>query len=197
MGRIGKYLHVTAVALTVTMVGGLAPAWAATSTATATVAANVPARAELSLTRDTGSVTRYSASQLVFDRYDDQDGQPDGSPNYMYAPYRSDTGKNWHVASIIANGASMTLTAAVSGTVGSTPLASILSTFCGGLFDANGTPGVPLSGTKSTIWEPINGFTRTLNRPFIGTAPFNYRLNVTGLTAGTYSGQVTFTLTSN
>ncbi len=197
MGTIGKSLQVMAIALAVAMVGGLAPAWAATSTVTATVAANVPARAELALTRDSGSVTRYSASQVVFDRYDDQDGQTDGSANFMYAPYRSDTGKSWHVASIIANGASMTLTAAVSGTVGATPLSSIMNLFCGGFFDSNGTPGTPLPGTKSTTWEPVNGFTRTINRPFVGTAPFNYQLNVTGVTAGTYSGQVTFTLTSN
>ena len=175
---------------------GTASAWAETSTATATVAATIAPRAEATLTRDDGSVIRYSAGQLVFDRVDDQDGQADGSAGFMYAPYRSETGKNWHVVNIVANGSSMTLSAAVTGTAGSTPLANILKTYCGGFYSSGNS--TPISGTRSTGWETLNGFTRTLlNQPFTGTAPFNYQLNIAALGAGSYAGQVTFTLTSN
>lgn len=172
-----------------------ASAWAETSTATTAVSANVPARASLALTRDSNSVTRFSASQLVFDRYDDQDGQTDGNSGFMYAPYRSETGKNWHVTDMIANGSTMTLSATATGTVGPTPLADVLKLWCGGFFAAGAI--TPLDGTESTAWEKADGFTRTVNQTFTGTAPFNYQLNVSGVTSGTYSGSVTFTLTSS
>lgn len=172
-----------------------ASAWAATSTATTTVSASVTARASLALTRDANSVTRFSASQLTFDRYDDQDGQTNGSSGFMYAPYRSETGKNWHVTDMIANGSTMTLSATATGTVGSRPLADVLKLWCGGFFAAGVT--TPLGGTASTAWESANGFTRTVNQTFTGTAPFSYQLDVSGTTSGTYSGSVTFTLTSS
>jgi hypothetical protein len=173
---------------------------AATSTASASVTANIATRASATLTRDTNSVTRFSASQIVFDRFDDQDpGVTDGNAGFMYAPYRSETGKNWHLVQIIANGSSMTLTASTS-----TPaLASVLRCWTGGFFTSGATQ--PIAGTatvddgnpKTDDWEPVQGFSRTLNQAFTGTVPFNYRLTVAGLSAGTHTGSVTFTLTSN
>lgn len=195
--RHTMWLSGVVAAATILTMGG-APAWAATSTATATVAATVTTRAEATLIRDGNSVTRFSAGQLVFDRFDDQDNQTDGNPNFMYAPYRSEPTKNWHILNMVANGSSMSLTAGVTGTAGSTPLANILQTFCGGFFESSAPlNSPPVANTKSTVWEPVNGFTRALSRPFVGIAPFNYRLNITGIPAGTFSGQITFTLTSN
>ena len=169
---------------------------AASSTASATVSAQLIARASLALKKDDNSVTRFSASQVVFDRYDDQDpGVTNPNAGFMYAPYRSEVGQNWHVADIIANGSSMTLTASVTGSVGNTPLATLLKVWCGGFFPPGST--TPISGTASTTWESLNSFSRTLQQTFIGTTPFNYQLNVSSAGAGTYSGNVTFTLTSN
>jgi hypothetical protein len=173
----------------------ISPAMAGTSTATATVSATVPAVTLVSLTRDSGSVSRGTATQIVFDRLDSQDNQgTSGNAGYMYAPYRSETGKNWHIANVTANGATMVLSMAVTGTAGTTPLSSILSVFCGGFW----TPGATneLGGTKSTDWEFANGWQRSLSQPFTGTVPFNYRLTVTGLSAGTYNGSITLTLTT-
>ena len=171
--------------------------WAATATASASVFANVATRTVMTLDRDDNSVkTRGSATQVLFDRYDDQDpGVVEPNAGFMYAPYRSETGKNWHLAQILANGSSMTLTAGVTGTAGSTPIADVLFVFTGGFFEPGGS--TPIAGTKSIDWERLSTFTRTLNRPFIGTAPFNYRLSVSGIPGGTYAGNVTFTLTSN
>lgn len=161
---------------------------------TATVTANVPIRAELALIRDTGSVTRGSVSSILFDKYDDKD-VPGGSAIHMYAPYRSETGKNWHVAQIIGNGTTMTLGATVTGAAGTTPLANIMDTFFGGFFRIDGSN----AGGASGDWELLNGFTRTLNEPFVGSAPFNYRLRLFLVPGSStpYTGQVTFTLTSN
>ncbi len=173
---------------------------AATSTATASVTANVTVRASAALIRDTNSVTRFSAGQVVFDRFDDQDpGVTNGSPGFMYSPYRSETGKNWHLVRIVANGTSMTLTSSASPTA----LASTLRLWTGGFFTEGATQ--PIAGTATVDdgnpttddWEAVQGFSRTLNQPFTGTVPFNYRLAVAGLLAGTYTGTVTFTLTSN
>lgn len=176
---------------------GTTPAWAAT--ATATVTATVPSRAEITLQKDTkSSVARFAANQIVFDRPDDQDGQNDGSASFMYAPYRSETNKNWHVARINANGSSMTLSAAVTGTAGTTPLANILKVFVGGFFpddESGGQNGLP--GTKSSNWESLNGYQKTLNQSFVGIVPFNYQLNIGSVAGGTYTGTVTYTLTSN
>ena len=160
----------------------------------ASITANVPVRAELSLIRDANSVTRGSVSSVLFDKYDDKD-MAGGSPLFMYAPYRSDGAKNWHVAQIIGNGATMTLSAAVTGNAGATPLANIIDTFFGGFFRIDGTS----AGGASADWELLNGFTRTLNEPFAGSAPFNYRLRLflVPASATPYTGQITFTLTSN
>ena len=160
---------------------------------TASVTANVPVRAELTLIRDVNSVTRGSVSSILFDKYDDKD-VPGGSALHMYAPYRSESGKNWHVGQVIGNGATMTLSATVSGNAGATPLANILDVFFGGFFRTDGSS----AGGASGDWELLNGFTRTLNEPFVGSAPFNYRLRLflVPASATPYTGQVTFTLTS-
>ena len=161
---------------------------------TASVTATVPVRAELTLVRDANSVTRGSVSSIVFDKYDDKD-VPGGSSIHMYAPYRSEAGKNWHVAQMIGNGSTMTLSATVSGNAGSTPLANILDVFFGGFFRSNDGSS---AGGASGDWELLNGFTRTLNEPFAGVAPFNYRLRLflVPASATPYTGQVTFTLAS-
>ena len=160
----------------------------------ASITANVPVRAELSLIRDTNSVTRGSVSSVLFDKYDDKD-VPGGSPVHMYAPYRSEAGKNWHLASIIGNGSTMTLSATVTGNAGTTPLANIMDVFFGGFFRTDGSN----AGGASSNWEILNGFTRTLNEPFAGSAPLNYRLRLLLVPASStpYTGQITFTLTSN
>lgn len=168
--------------------------YAATATTTASVSATIPSVTTVSLTRDSNSVTRGSATQILFDKRDDQD-MTGGDAGYMYAPYRSETGKNWHVASIAANGSTLSLDVSVTGTVGTTPLVNILKIWCGGFF----TPGssTPITGTNSTDWEWANGWQRTLSQPFTGTASFNYQLNIADITAGgPYSGNITFTLTT-
>jgi len=171
--------------------------YAASATASATVTAQVPVATRVSLVRDANSVTRGSATNILIDRLDGNDpGVTNPNFGFMYAPYRSETGKNWHVADMVANGASMSLSISVTGSVGSTPLSSLLKLWCGGFY----TPGAttPISGTASTDWEFANGWQRSLARPFIGTAPFNYRLDVSSVPGGqTYTGSVTFTLTSN
>ena len=175
------------------------PAMSATVTATATVSATLTSRTTLSLQRDTtSSVTRFSASQVVFDRYDDQDpGVTNPNSGFMYAPYRSEVLKNWHIARIFSNGTTMTLSATVTGTVGGQPIANRINVFCGGFFDSSlptGSP--PIDGTASEDWEALQGFSRTLSRGFAGVVPFNYRLNVSGVSAGTFTGSVTYTLIS-
>jgi hypothetical protein len=179
---------------------GGSPVWAATATGTATVTTTVPIRANLALKRDpTGSVTRGTVSTLLFDKYDDQDtGVTAPSANFMYAPYRSETGKNWHMAEILANGASMTLSIDVTGTVGTLSLSSILFVFCGGFFPAvTGTgTSTAIAGSASTDWQLADTYTKTLTQTFNGVVPFNYRLTVTGVRAAAYTGTVTFTLVS-
>ncbi len=185
------------VALSFLMAPWSTPVWAATATASATVSATLASRASLTLTRGSSSVTRGSAATVVFDKPDDQD-VTGGSGAFMYAPYRSEssvgTGKNWHSASIVANGTSMTLSATVSGTAGSTPLSSIMDVFVGGFFESGATSEI--AGTKSADWQPLNTYSKTLSQPFIGTVSFNYRLRIGTISAGTYAGTVTYTLTS-
>lgn len=182
------------------LAGGLAlaaaaQAWAATTTATATVSATIPSRASLTLDRDANSVSRFSAGQLVFDRVDDQDpGVTNPSPNFMYAPYRSETGKNWHIVKINSNASRLTLSASVTGQAGNRNLADVLSLFCGGFFAEGATQ--PLSGTKSDDWEPLNSYREDVEQPFTGTVPMNYRLSIAGIGAGTFSGNITYTLTT-
>lgn len=160
---------------------------------TASVTANVTLRAELSLVRDVNSVGRGSATSVVFDKFDDKD-MPNGSSIHMYAPYRSESGQNWHLTSIIANGSAMTLSASMTGNAGQTPMANIMDVFFGGFFRTDGSS----AGGASGDWELLNTFTRTLNEPFAGTAPFNYRLRLLGVPASStsYAGQITFTLSS-
>lgn len=200
MGKHGWKIGLAAAVMWVVAQPG---AWAATQSATASVSASVPARAEVALARDTNSVGRGSAGGLVFDKYDDQDmtADPNASSGFMYAPYRSETGKNWHVAKIVANGSSLTLTVTATGTVGAAQVADRLKVWCGGFFLPGevGVTGSAIAGTASTAWESLagSGFSRNLSQAFNGTASFNYQLNVADISAGTYNGTLTFTLTSN
>lgn len=170
-------------------------AFAGSSTATATVTATVPSLTLVSLSRDTNSVTRGSATQIVFDKLDSVD-MPGGDPGYMYAPYRNPTekDKNWHIAQVIANGSTMVLGMSATGSIGATPLANILKVWCGGFYAPGATN--PLTGTRSEAWEFANGWQRSLSQPFTGTVPFNYQLNVSSVGSGTYSGSITITLTT-
>ena len=163
----------------------------AADTAVATVSATITSVESVEFDRDTNSVTRGSATQLIFDRRDDDD-VPNGDAGYMYAPYRSETGKNWHIAAIAANGSSMVLSLGVNLTGID---ASKLKVWCGGFFPPGATD--PITGTASTDWEFANGWQRSLNQPFVGTASFNYQLNISDVVAGTYAGTLTLTLTSS
>ena len=175
------------------------PLDAATATpVTVDVSASVTVRAELSLIRDVNSVTgagRGSATVVVFNKFDDVDRPGIGNPNFMYAPYQTETGKNWHLASIVVNGSSMTLGATVTADVGSTILPSIMDVFFGGFFRTDGSS----AGGTSGDWELLNTFSRTLNEPFVGSCPFNYRLRLLGVPgrAAPYTGHITFTLSSS
>ena len=154
----------------------------------ASVSATVLIRAELSLIKDINSVST-SAGTITFSTYDDKD-VVGGSPIHMYAPLRSLTGKNWHVASIVANGTTSTLTADVTGT----QLINNMDLYLGGFFRTDNTS----AGGASTDWELANTFSRTITGPFAGTAPFNYRLRLLTVPASavSYTGQITFSLTS-
>jgi len=190
-----KYLLATLVI--VTLLAVIPVATYAATTATATVTAQVPVAADLKLIRDKNSVTRGATNNILFDRLDGADpGVPNPNNGFMYAPYRSETGKNWHLCDMTANGSQMALSAQVTGSAGGTPLSSILFLWCGGFFEPGATQ--PIQGTASTDWEYAHGWQRSLQRPFIGTAPFNYRLTVSGIPGGqTYSGSITFTLTAS
>ena len=168
------------------------PAWALSDTASVTVSADLPQRAELDIIRDLNSVGREDAGTVVFDKTDDTDGQANGDSNFMYAPYRSEVRKNWHLAKILSNGKKLTLTASVTGAIAgtSTKLADILDVFFGGFFETDGNS----KGGKSGDWELLSTFKRELQEPFTGSAPFNYRLRLRGVPAGTYSGNITYTL---
>jgi hypothetical protein len=186
-------LRLITAAMLMLVFGITTAAFAGTSTATATVSATIVSVTSVSLTRDTNSVTRGSTNMIVFDRLDSVD-KVGGDAGSMYAPYRSEENKNWHIANIVANGSTTTLAMATTGSVGTTPLSSILSVWSGGFF----TPGAttPITGTASTVWEFANGWQRSLSQPFTGTVPFNYRLSVGGVSAGVYSGSITVTLTT-
>lgn len=169
-----------------------ASSWALSDTASVTVSADLPQRAEVDMIRDVNSVGRGSTQTVLFDKTDDKD-QPDGDSNFMYAPYRSETGKNWHLAKITSNGTKMTLTSSVTGAVnGTTELKDILDVFCGGFFEADGND----KGGKSGDWELLNTFKRDLQEPFTGSTPFSYRLRLRGVPSGTYNGSITYTLVS-
>ncbi len=163
----------------------------AADTAVATVSATITAVESVAYTRDVNSVTRGSATQLIFDKRDDDD-MTGGDAGFMYAPYRSETGANWHVASIAANGSSMVLSLGVNLTGID---ASKLKVWCGGFFPPGATN--PITGTASTDWEFANGWQRSLSQPFVGTSSFGYQLNISDVVAGTYAGTLTLTLVSS
>ena len=189
-----------AASLIVGLVAAWLPAmssWALTDTAGVGVSATLPLRAELSMVRRGNSVGagRGAVDLVTFDRYDDQDGQADGNPLFMYAPYRSEVGLNWHLANIIANGSSMDLTATVVSPQGAAvDLANIMDVFCGGFFEPFPPPND--KGGKSTDWELLNGFSRHFDEPLTAEAPFGYRLRLRGVVAGSHTGTITYTLIS-
>lgn len=185
---------VVVIALFLCLFPGLS--WAAQATAQASVSATIPSLTTIALDRDEKSTGRGSADTIIFDKRDDQDlGSGIGDAGFMYAPYRSEEGFNWHVAEIGANGSSLTLGVNVAGAIDQIPLSSVLKLWSGGFF----RPGesVPISGTASTVWEFADGWQRQLNQPFTGTVPFVYQLNVSGLpSGGPFTGTITFTLTT-
>ena len=174
--------------------GAATPLWALTDSESVAISAVMPLRAELAIARDGGSVGRGSPATVLFDKYDDQDGQPDGSPLFMYAPYRSEAGKNWHVVKVIANGSTMTLTADVTGTAGAKPLAEILDVFTSGFFEPFPPPN--FKGGASTDWELLDTFERKFDEPLTASAPMSFRLRLRGVVAGTHAGTITYTLVS-
>jgi len=192
MDKAMRWLSAAAVALATASLA-VAPASALTDTASTDVTADVPLRADLALVRDDNSQDReLDPEQILFDRYDDQDGLPDGNPHFMYAPYRSEEGLNWHLLSIVANGESMTLTADVTGSAGDVDLLDIMDVYSGGFYEVDGNP----KGGESGDWELLDTFERELLEPFAGTLPLGYRLRVRSVVAGTHVGNVTFTLVS-
>lgn len=206
-------------ALSVALAMSSTPVWAGTQIQTVSVSATVPSVSSFTLrttnTDGTVSNSKGVANQVRFDRVDSAD-QVSGSDAFMYAPYRSQTNSNWHVADIKANGNSLTLSADVSGTVGNKPLAQVLYVWVGGFFETGSK--VPISGTATQgdpgedgkcpadnnsdpdcddDWWLLDTYQQNLPRAFIGEVPFNYRLNISGIPAGTYTGQITYTLVSN
>lgn len=159
-----------------------------------TLDAEIPVTTTASVDRDAGSVTRGTPATILFDRLDSADPGVSGpSATTLYAPYRSEVGKNWHVLKLFGNTATTSLTTTVTGTISGIAAATRVFTFCGGLFPEAG--GV-VSGTPSTAWETLHGFTRSVG-PFLGSSSFNYKLDATGMVAGSYAGvTVTYTLTS-
>ena len=171
-------------------------AWAASATTipTITVTATIATTASISTDRDGNSDSVGTKDSILFDRLDINDGQVDGNPDFMYAPYRSKVGKNYHILRMFGNGGTTSLTAAVTGSVGAVALNTLLDVFCGGYFPNAG--GGPVGGTPSLDWELLQTFSRSTG-PFFGIAPMNYRLRVAGVASGSYAGTVTYTLTSN
>jgi len=166
----------------------LEPAWVATATDTATVRASISRTVDIELDTDDNSVAT-NARTIIFDKLDSDD-MSNGNSGYMYAPYRSRTGKNWHVAVILANG-STSLTLKIDGTISGISKDKF-KIWCGGFFPPGGS--TPISGTVSTDWETMP-FTRKVSGPFIGSASFNYQLNIAGVTGGTtHTGSITYTL---
>lgn len=173
--------------------------WASTAFVDVPVSVTIPITATLKVERDGTSSLRgaVNGTNILFDKLDSNDGQPDGNADFMYAPYRSEVNKNWHILRIFGNGANTSLTSTVSGTVGGVQLNTLLSVFCGGYFPVTG--GGPLPGTRSPdAWELLATFNRNTG-PFQGVASMNYQLNVQGVAAGPsviVGGAVTYTLTS-
>ncbi len=187
-----------AISVAVAVALGISPALALAATSgpvAATVSTTIATTATLSFTRDGTSVARGTAGTLVFDRLDLVDpAVASPSADFMYAPYRSETGKNWHLVTMFGNGATTTLSATVSGSYNGVALSSILKVFCGGFYPADGS-GL-IGGTKSADWVVLDGYSQSVG-PFNGIASMNYQLKVTGLPSGVYAGgAVTYTLTS-
>jgi hypothetical protein len=130
----------------------------------------------------------------------------------MYAPLRSVTQANpdahWHLLRMFANGTTMSLTAAVTGTVDTAQASDVLFVWRGGLYPDAG--GGPLPGTFDTDdgspttddWTQLSTLTISLSQTFAGISSFLYRLDLIDslgnpLKAGTYNGNVTYTLVSN
>ena len=198
MDRLGKRIVAVLVVALAALSWPSMSSWALTATSGVGISATLPLRAEIKMIRDLNSVTRGTLNTVLFDRSDDDPvavgTQPNPNPMFMYAPYRAEVGKNWHLASIISNGSTMTLTATVTGAAGATPLATIMDVFCGGFFEPFPAPNS--KGGASIDWELLNGFTRSFTQPITATAPFNYRLRLRGVVGGTHSGTVTYTLVS-
>ena len=204
MDRLRKNVVVALVVGVAAVSAPAMPSWALTDTTDAGVSANLPLRSEISIIRDVNSVGRNGPIGLpiLFDKYDDDPtavGANDLNPNplYMYAPYRSEDNKNWHLASIIANGSSMDLTADVVVDPDVGPglfLSDILDVFCGGFFE----PFLPPNekGGASGDWELLSGFSRHFDEPITATVPFNYRLRLRGVVAGVHNGTIRYTLVS-
>lgn len=163
-------------------------AWQATSTATASFSAIVPSTLSLSLAKQTNSACT-NPEQVVFDKLDSND-VASGDPGYMYAPYRSLSGKNWHVAKMTAN-SSGTLTLKVDATLTGISKDK-LKVWFGGFYNSGSSTAIP--GTTSSDWEAI-GSTKSVTGPFVGECPLSYQLYVADVAAGTYSGTITITLT--
>jgi len=72
------------------------------------------------------------------------------------------------------------------------PIAEVLGIFCGRFFqDQFGA-----QDGASTDLGLANGFTRGLNQPCFGIVPLNYRLRNAAVSAGTATGNITFTVVS-
>ena len=184
-------------AVALALIGAPARSWAATNTVGATVSATVDTVATIAAARDSNSVTRFSATQVVFDRLDLSDpGVTGPNANFMYAPYRSEVGKNWHVLNLVANGTTTSLSADVGGSILTVQASTLMDVFFGGFFRETGGSGLQ----PSSNWELLDTFSRTLDGAFSGVSSFNYRLRVAGVPASTtpYTGiSVTYTFTSN
>jgi hypothetical protein len=127
-----------------------------------------------------------------FTVFDDVDQPTDGTPFAMYSPPRS-VGGNCHIIKMLSNTAEFTLTADVTGTVGSTALAEKLDLWFSGFWGQNG-----LSGGQSTQWELASDFSRVFDNTFFGESGINYRLRLDDVPApAQVNGQVTYTMVGN
>jgi len=175
------------------------PAWAETSTASATVAVSLAQRTEIALDRNDKSVSRGSKTVIIFDKTDFEDRGKDGNPIQMYAPYvtESSAGQNWHILDILST-TGLNITAQVTGTVGGKPLADIMQFYCDKFygFDPQQNFDPCSSDQGDAKWHYLNGWTWQSSSPFVGTTPLNYRLLILGVNAGQYAGQITYTATS-
>ena len=173
-----------------------ARSWGLTETKDVTVTATIDAVATLKVERDGSSSVRGAAggTNILFDKLDSNDGQADGNANFMYAPYRSEVDKNWHLLRMVANGGATTLSAKVVGAVGAKALKDVLDVFCGGFYPDDQSGEI---GKKSAVWVPLDGFKVDTGGPFSGITSLNYRLRVAGIPAGgPFAGTVTWTLIS-